>query len=100
MRRIEVQAPQGAGREVLRLAGEHEAEALTMVAGQRDGAALDVVYVHLPNAEVGEFLEALESVEGARSILAPQSVLPSNGPAPRWPSTSRTSSYSAHSRCG
>lgn len=80
MRRIMVQAPEGRGQEVLRLAREHDAEGLAVVAGHDGDEALDLVYVHLPNAEVGDFLEAMDGVEGARSVLMPQSVLPLERP--------------------
>ena len=80
MRRIEVQAPQGRGPEVLCLAEEHAAEAVAVAPGQGPEGALDLVYVHLPNAEVGAFLEALSAVDGARAILVPHSVLPLERP--------------------
>ena len=82
MRQVIVQVPAEHGGHVLELARRFEGINLSRVAGtDGQGRQLAVVLVHLSNASVGPFVDALEAVPEPRISMIPSGVLALQPPA-------------------
>ena len=82
MRLLIVQVPQGNGAQVLEAAGKHDAvNSGTFESQGLDGEAIDQVVLHLPNAQVGPFMAALDPLPDARIALLPSGVVTLRPPA-------------------
>lgn len=82
MRQVQVQVRSEQAERVLKVASDHDAFSPLSVAGEReDGEAWSVVFLHLPNDRVGEFIWALrEEVDDAQFVVFPFGVLPVQTP--------------------
>lgn len=82
MRQVQVQVRSEQAERVLKVASDHDAFSPLSVPGEREGGeAWSVVFLHLPNDRVGEFVWALrDEVDDAQFVVFPFGVLPVQTP--------------------
>jgi uncharacterized hydrophobic protein (TIGR00271 family) len=76
MRQLIVKVPRGEGGEVLKLAEKHQGANLALIESGDQEKAWDLVFIHLDNREIGEFISELDSKPEVQVTLSPHSVLP------------------------
>ncbi|HEX2280232.1 MAG TPA: DUF389 domain-containing protein [Thermomicrobiales bacterium] len=82
MRLVILQVPRGEGDNVLKAAGQHSGvNSASFQSTDIDGNPIDQVVVHLPNDEVGPFLNDVEPVPDLRASLLPSGVVPIRPPS-------------------
>lgn len=82
MRQVQVQVRSERAERVLQVGADHDAFSPLSVGGEREGGeAWSIVFLHLPNDRVGEFIWALrEQVGDAQFVILPFGVLPVQTP--------------------
>ena len=82
MRQLHVQVPSEHAQRVLELANDHRAFSPTAVQAERaDGGSWAMVFLNLPNDQIGPFAEAVsDEMDDAQFVIFPYGVLPIQTP--------------------
>lgn len=75
MRQMTVRVPRGCGAEVMATASAHGGSNLTVLEARGEDGPADLVFVNLPNAEVGPLLNSLERLPDLHVTLDTKGVL-------------------------
>ena len=85
MRQLTVRVPRGSGEKVLAAARDHGGANLAGMEATAEGKPFDLVLAHVPNAQVGPLLDALEGEPDLHVTLLPQGVITLRPPASEAP---------------
>ena len=85
MRQLTVRVPRGSGEKVLAAARDLGGANLAGMEATAEGKPFDLVLAHVPNAQVGPLLDALEGEPDLHVTLLPQGVITLRPPASEAP---------------
>lgn len=85
MRQLQIRVPRGHGKDVIEIAQHHDASNLVKFEGTDSESPVDVVFFHISNRKVEDFLAELEPIPDAHITLIPRGVMTLKPPPSETP---------------